>query len=816
MSKKKTKFIPVFLILSICFSNHYLLSGQNLQQLFKTEKEVEKDLWKKERINYYLNEYDDNLMNPDGFFYRGQKKLQNGLYKEAIEDYKKAIKPKNFPLTSIEISKKTPTNKETYLRIGFCFQQLHQSDSALYYCQQSIEEDRYYVDAYMQTVQVLIDMDRLKDATAFLKESHAVFPNSKKIFFAQAWLYLYDGKISKTKRSLKKAIDIDIEYYDANVLLASIYIVEGRADQALDILTKSINSSNKPIGPLYYRAMMYVAMNELDKAYFDLNRAYHLDSIDNPIASSLMILDYYFENYTRANQIGLALWNTLLSEEAKLVRTLSYNTYEFGLFFDYISDSLASTAEISTFNTFLNKLVHEKPKLAIGVTEDFVRQYSASNFAKRLNILAHWIGKSSATTFESEYVYTPILSDEVYIPIFGPDYSRLIESVDNVLEQDSSLINMYWLKGICEFEQQNFEQAVAIASMAISIDSTFIEPYKIRAAANLRLKNYEMSISDYKYLTDLTNDDQIYQQWIALSMYKFGDFSDALAVNTELLASDPSNMAVKYNQGLCYEMNNLPDSALVYYEEVSNKFPSKTEYTRSVARAYKLKGKNNKALEVLIGAYNQEYPDLMLLVDIADFYVDLGNYEEAISYYKKAYRADRTYAYGYLGAANCYTELKDYKAALQLYDQAIESLPEHAYSYYAKGKCLAYQRKYKESNVFAFEATKLNDKYAAAFQLMAENFFYLSRYSISISMGIKALEYDPGNKEIMYQLAASTLARGNFDEALLLYKRVIETEDTVKSEDYTKAIEKLRFLIIFNIQAENAKTILTTVFGESE
>lgn len=821
MKKLIKKVSSISLLKSLTFIIYYTFffqaGAQNLEQLFGSKKVVEKDLWEKSRLDYYLSESNESLLSPKSFFYQGNTKLRNGLYEEAITDYKNAITHDDFPIPTLPGTNDDPSNAKAYMNISLCFQLLHNSDSALHYCQLVIQENKYYLDAYLRTVEILSDKNNFNDANRFLAAAMDVFPESKKLYFTQAQIYSIQGKISKTKRYLKKAIHIDPEYDDANIFLASVYILEYNIDGAMRILTKSINAGKKPITPLYYRAIIYREMGEEMKAYNDLNRAYLLDTIDNPVTSWLLLLDYYYENYTRADKLWQALQKTNLAKDSTYFKKSNYAHIELCGLMDYNHDSITANKEnIDVLNSFTTQVLHGETDEAMEAVVEFMEANPFSIYAKRLYGFAYFVNHSDDSFFNFEFARTRNFTDEINMLSLVKDHTELYNIIDKVLLYDSTLIGQYISKASFQFSCGYFNDAIHTTNSAIAIDSMYLSPYQLRVSSNLGVKNYLAAIPDLRRLIELSNDFGSYASLLAYSLYKSGDYEEALETNTKILEYYPEELMSKYNQGLCYEMTGQLDSALVYFKTVGRSLPSKSEYTRAIARVYKKKGEYKSALLVYKDAASREYYDKMLLVDIADLYFEMENYDEALYYYKKSYKESKNYTYGYLGAANCYSLKEDYDKAIPLYEKAIKLIPDHAYSHYALGLCFAKQKKFTESNKAAFEATKLYKEYPEAYLLMSQNFFYLKRYSVSVSMGLTALGYEPANKEVMYQIAASTLAKGNFEEALDFYQRLVDAEETIKSDAYPKAIETLRFLILFDVQADNARLILTTVFGESE
>ncbi len=791
-----------------------MLSAQNLELILTDKKQTEKDLWKKERINYYFDSKDVNEAYPESFYYRGQEKLEEGLYEEAITDFKRAIVNERLPAKSFVDGNEMPSRKTAYMLISGCFQQMNQSDSALFYCRKSIEEDRYSPRSHIQLAYILIEAGRFSEADKALKEAEEFFPGSKDIPYTRAELYLQQNKISKARKYLKKAIAIDPDFEEANIQLATIYLDQRDLPAAMKILNKAIKKGTKPVASLYYRSIIYLYTNEMDKAYADVQRGYLLDTTDSPFASILSSMDFYFENFQRARRLGLVWWKKNYTENGKTVNWLDYERFEYGYFLKYLDENPQDELAVNTFDYYMHQDLSNRTSKAIDSVESYAETCPDSLFALRLRLYAHMKDRKSKS-----WVYKA-LDNKVYSePLKINGLSRVPKDklylFDEVLEKDSTVLSVYWQKSFYQLEQANFLKAIQTASRAIALDETPLSPHSLHGIASLFYERYEVAARDLTMVMDHVPAPQNFYGLVALANFKAGNYEEAAKYNKKIFDFRQSENDL-LNQALCYQYAGMPDSAIVYYKVLSNRSPLNYKITNAIVQLYKEKGDYAKALATLEEARKLEYSDFMLIVDMADLYVELGAYDMAIRYYEEAFQYNKDYTYAILGAADCYAAQQDYKTAIGLYDWAVKTKPDHAYSYLAKALCLTKLKKYQESVEAAYKAVELDDEYADAYRLLSSGYFELGRYSVSVSMGLKALKYDPGNKEILYQLAAATLARGNIGEATALYERVLAMEEEAGTDAFKQAIETLNELIAKNIHAEEAKAVLETVFEHGQ
>ena len=89
-------------------------------------------------------------------------------------------------------------------------------------------------------------------------------------------------------------------------------------------------------------------------------------------------------------------------------------------------------------------------------------------------------------------------------------------------------------------------------------------------------------------------------------------------------------------------------------------------------------------------------------------YFNLGQYNQAINFYKKAIEIDDTFYQAYYELGTTYNKLENYEEALKFYNITIKLKPGFSDAYNGKANVLAGLKKYNEAIEFYNEAFKLN------------------------------------------------------------------------------------------------------------
>jgi len=218
-----------------------------------------------------------------------------------------------------------------------------------------------------------------------------------------------------------------------------------------------------------------------------------------------------------------------------------------------------------------------------------------------------------------------------------------------------------------------------------------------------------------------------------------------------------------------------------YFDKVITDYPA-------LNRPYQLEQHFEQLQKVLVGLN-----DSSALVDLADSYLDLKRYEEALAAYDQALRLDPNKARAYGNKGNALANLKRYEEALAVFDQALRLDPNYALTYYNKGITLASLKRYEEALAAFDQALRLDPNYAPAYGNKGTVLANLKRYEEALAAYDQVLRLDPNNA-LAYGnkgLALANLKR--YEEALVAFDQALRL-DPNDARAYTGKEELLRML----------------------
>lgn len=170
---------------------------------------------------------------------------------------------------------------------------------------------------------------------------------------------------------------------------------------------------------------------------------------------------------------------------------------------------------------------------------------------------------------------------------------------------------------------------------------------------------------------------------------------------------------------------------------------------KNIGAIYFTKEYYTEAIDVYQILIEKGYNQRAAFEKVAYSYQKLGDYEKALSFYKKAELFDSNLNWTYKKIALCHRELGDNELAIKYYLKAENSEPENLYV---------------QAN-------------------LGHSFLRLKDYENALKHYFKVEYYSPSNTKILRPIAWCSFALGKFDTSIKYYSRLIE-QDEADFQDY--------------------------------
>jgi len=245
----------------------------------------------------------------------------------------------------------------------------------------------------------------------------------------------------------------------------------------------------------------------------------------------------------------------------------------------------------------------------------------------------------------------------------------------------------------------NLEQpdsAQYIYHQAIRDDSTNAEAY-MRIAREYKDSGEIDQALDYTlkaYRLNPTDPD--YEFEVGTLYFQKGEMAKAVQMFKKAIRQMPWNYRAHYQLGQALMRSDQPEAAqsylaradtlrgklteIVRLEQKTRQEPSNMMYWANLGEAYYELGDYSMARESLLMALSVEPHNLVLQNNLAHICMDLGRYQESISYFRNILHADSTLAQVWLNLGVAYAQADQLQQARHAWKTALELQPDNQYA----------------------------------------------------------------------------------------------------------------------------------------
>ncbi|MFH1940615.1 MAG: tetratricopeptide repeat protein [bacterium] len=228
---------------------------------------------------------------------------------------------------------------------------------------------------------------------------------------------------------------------------------------------------------------------------------------------------------------------------------------------------------------------------------------------------------------------------------------------------------------------------------------------------------------------------------------------------------------------------------------------------------------NNRDIKSAISVYEQwieQFPeDRDANMSLANLYLALRNYDQAIHYYQKVLTIDPKYKLTYNQLGYIYAYRGDYADAISILEKYRETAPDEPNPYDSQGEIYLFMGDYKNAEKRYKKSLEVNDNFIASLIGLGNIYLDTGQYrkALNIFKQHLAKAADRGAKTTAYsQLALTHWKLGETEKAVANYEKLLDlstnsyiatermNEIYLKSGDSTRAFESLKknYIVIRN------------------
>jgi len=233
-------------------------------------------------------------------------------------------------------------------------------------------------------------------------------------------------------------------------------------------------------------------------------------------------------------------------------------------------------------------------------------------------------------------------------------------------------------------EQGEYGKALEEADKAVSLDPGNLNAYMTLGNIYRHNKEHEKSLVEYKKVLGLVKDDKKVESEICREIAQVyveqGEYGKALEEADKAVSLDPGNLNAYMTLGNIYRHNKEHEKSLVKYKKVLELAKGdkkvESEIYGEIAQVYVEQGEYDKALEEADKAARLDSGNLKAYMTLGSIYRHNKEYEKALVEYKKILELAKGYKKiekeVYESMVKIYSEIGEYSRIVEAINRLIE------------------------------------------------------------------------------------------------------------------------------------------------
>ncbi len=399
----------------------------------------------------------------------------------------------------------------------------------------------------------------------------------------------------------------------------------------------------------------------------------------------------------------------------------------------------------------------------------------------------------------------------------NPTAERLLASLADAKKQ--SAITKHVNAGVDLQSRKLYDQAIDEYKQALQSDPNNDAVWVNLGTAYQAKEDYDNALAAYQHALSLNRSNDAAQQGIktataaqqdktladstaaGANLFKQGNYDEAIAQYEKLLKLTPSDPAIYFNLGASYQAKKDMDTAIANYRQAVIMDKNNKSYQKALADALELKAAPiidqavakhkakdyTGAIELYQNALSIQPDNASLWYDLASAQYSRQDYQSARDAYKKALEVGGNSQVDDLYFMAAIDENFGRGAdALGEYQKYMVQAPGGRYLAQAKDRASALSKNINDtvkikSETELAQIQEAEDSYQQAVKLQQQK-----QFDQALSLYQKAIDTQPRNPDYNFALGTLYQQKGDLDNAIKWY--TIASQIDPKNKDYQKAI----------------------------
>lgn len=567
----------------------------------------------------------------DTYIADGQVAFDQGLYKDAIFHWKKALEH-------------SPSNHNLNFSIARAYQHLTQFDASTRHLKQVIANKRDALDAHLMMVQNELFSGNYASAIQVSQDLETLFPNDTKVTTINGDIAAFIGQYKEAEGLYRQAIAIDNNQPELFFKLAAILLAQEKVEQAEKLFRKAVNfNEQSSVQYWLHRSAFQTLKGDSKEAESAMRRALSIqpNSFFLKIKIAKLLLAY-------------KKYDALI----KFIEELNTNAIERPEFQKIYVEALLNTKLLEKAQTVLRhhelskdrdwllllgkkNLLQGSYSLAIGYFEQVLTLNKNDPNASYMLAVAYLAGDrvnlATRTLIRLLTAYPEMVEAELALAtIFYKkgEYDLSIDYLNRVISYAPENPRPYIMIGNCMMSTSKFDAAKSHFQKALIWDSDSLAARYYLALAQEKAGLTDDAIQLHQSIISKAPDKADVGLRLANLLIQENRIDEAVTLFQSLVSDHPQNAYHKLILGNIYRASHQYDKAAYYYRLAVDVSPNLVEGYKNWAD---LQPDNHRKIAIIKDALKKAPHSIDLLMFLANIYFSENQFESAISVMNEAH-----------------------------------------------------------------------------------------------------------------------------------------------------------------------------------
>jgi superkiller protein 3 len=663
-----------------------------------------------------------------------------------------------------------------------------------------------------------LHLRRYPDAVRVFEEAILLKPDDRDLWLGKAKALFEDSRGNESLQAIARVLSIDPSFGEGWEFKSKILRDSGKIDEAIDALKKGVAVEPKSKFLWNELGTLHSEKKDYKHALEAFAHALEIAPTDVGILRNQKVVLQHLEKHAEVIDICSRI---LVADPNDLDSHIDKGDAQFALGkFDQSYDSYREAHRLSKDNiSVIVKLKDAAKNLGrheevIDWSDQILRQNSGSSSALHDKGLAQMkLGRhvdaikslEKASKLEPDNV--PILDSLKEVQKMVPNDKGVIEVSTRILKIDPSNKHALLDKAVAYDHMNDLERAIESFKLALAIDpADKIIAFDL-AVAFYKAGNFDESAETA--MRGLKHDGEEPRLWRILGEAELARkrFGEALKSLEKSISLDPNDKGAHFGRGLALMELKHYEQAATSFGKVINMDPTDSDATFQLGLALTKLDRLQEALDAFSKVAMMRPQDVVPLIYQAETLLRMGKARESLAPLTAALRISPDSIDALRMMKDAIVALGDNEAIVRICNDILRLSPRDADALFDKGKAQLALGKAQEA-LDAFNlALQIRPDDLAILKFKESCLIALEDNEGVVKIGAKILEFMPGDRQTMINMALASERMDQLEEALAIYEEIL----LANPQDVDVANRKGEVLMKENKPAQAAETFLAAL-----